>query len=240
MIEYYADNFARFVTTKLKEFHNGISPWCAARRSPWQKKHNVPADSLTYFTAHWPRFEAMIRLCNEAGITADHLWQICELGSWYPYTSYYWKTRISLCKIDLFDIITRELPEMVSEYDVDGVRLRGHNLCTDPMPDKEYDMVIVSEVMEHLPCDIFRLCDDIERVVKRGGYLLVTYPLGGNNAQGYGESLNAYDHNHLVEGHVREYTHETTKLFFNDLTLVDECDVTYPAYGLIKICLYQR
>lgn len=239
MIEYYADDFARFVTTKLKAFHEGISPWCAARRSPWQKRHNVPVDSLTYFTAHWPRFEAMLKLCIDANVVINNQSQICELGSWYPYTSYYWKSRIPLCKVDLFDIITREL-EQVSDYDVDGVRLRGFNLCTDPLPDKEYDLVIVSEVLEHLPCDIHTLCKNISGIVKPGGYLLVTYPLGGNNAQGYGNAVEGYDQNHLVEEHIREYTHETTKLFFNDLKLGASVDVQYPAYGLIKVCLYQR
>ena len=236
MVQNYKNDFISFVTSRLIAFHDGISPWCAERRSPWQKRHNVHVDSLTYFLAHWPRFETMLDLCNEARIAPE---QICELGSWYPYTSYYWKVASTFCKIDLFDIITREVSE-VSEYDVDGVRLFDFNLCTESLPNKEYDMVIVSEVLEHLPCDQYLLCVAISQIVKPGGYLLVTYPLGGNNAKDYGKEMKEYDAEHLVEGHIREYTHETTKLFFNDLTLVSSRDVTYPAYGLIKVCLYQR
>lgn len=239
MIVDYKSKFAAFVTNQLRIFHDGISPWCAARRSSWQKRHNVSVDSLTYFTAHWPRFEAMIQLCHEVGIKANELSQICELGSWYPYTSYYWKLANQQCEIDLYDIIVREVPE-VSEYDVDGVRLFDFNLCTESLPDKQYDMVIVSEVLEHLPCDLFLLCNNISKIVKLGGHLLVTYPLGGINAKDYRQNLVSYDHNHLVEDHVREYTHETVLLFFNDLKLVGSCEVDYPAYGLIKVCLYQR
>ena len=234
----YKEKFATFVATRLQAFHKGISPWCAARRSPWQKRHNVHVDSLTYFDAHWPRFEAMIKLCADAGV-AWNLSQICELGSWYPYTSYYWKAINPSCKIDLYDIIVREL-EQVSEYDVDGVRLMGLNLCTDPLPTKHYDLVIVSEVLEHLPCDIHKLCANISGIVQPGGHLLVTYPLGGINAKDYDKNMDQHDHNHLVEGHIREYTHETVKLFFNDLRLLGSRDVQYPAYGLIKVCLYQR
>lgn len=234
----YKKAFAQFVTERLKAFHEGISPWCAARRSPWQKRHNVHVDSLTYFEDHWPRFEAMLNLCNNVGINADDLSHICELGSWYPYTSYYWSTN-SLIEIDLYDIIVREVPE-VSEYNVDGVRLIGHNLCMDPLPDKKYDMVIVSEVLEHLPCNIHALCEEISKIVRPGGHLLVTYPLGGRHAKDYRQNLVGYDFNHLVEEHIREYTHETTKLFFNDLKLIGSRDIIYPAYGLIKICLYQR
>lgn len=239
MIKYYADDFAYFVTTKLKAFHDGISPWCAARRSAWQKKHNVPVDSLTYFTAHWPRFEAMLKLCNDSDITPDSLSHICELGSWYPYTTYYWKSRNPKCKIDLYDIIVREVSE-VSEYDVDGVRLIDFNLCTESLPDKQYDMVVVSEVLEHLPCNIFALCSDISEIVKPGGFLLVTYPLGGINARDYDRVMDHRDQEHLVEEHIREFTHETADWFFKDLNLVGSCHVEYPAYGLIKICLYQR
>lgn len=228
----YKDKFSEFVTTRLKAFHDGISPWCAARSK-------APTDSLTYFTAHFPRFKTMLNLCQECCVATYSLSQICELGSWYPYTSYYWKLVNPECKIDLYDIIVREVPE-VSEYDVDGVRLFDFNLCTEPLPDKQYDMVIVSEVLEHLPCNIHALCENISKIVKPGGHLLVTYPLGGINAMNYQDALDGYDQDHLVEGHIREYTAETTKLFFTDLKRIGERDVTYPAYGLIKVCLYQR
>jgi len=231
-LEHYRQDFADFVTTKLTDFYDGIAQF-------YRERGGNP-DSLSYFVNHWPRFEGMLKLCNDNHIDPVTINTACELGSWYPYTSYCWKAANSACTIDLYDIIVRELKGQVAEYDVEGVRLIDFNLCTDTLPAKKYDIVVVSEVLEHLSCNVMALCDDIKLLVRPGGHLLVTYPLGGKHARDYGAEMPGYDQTRLVEGHVREFTRQTVPLFFKDMTLVATRDVRYPAYGLIQICLYRR
>lgn len=228
----YRVAFSQFVTERLHAFYAGIAEF-------YRERGGNP-DSLSYFINHWPRFEAMVKLCVDKGVDPSTIMHACELGSWYPYTSFYWRTQNPDCQIDLYDIIVQELGGQVSEYNIDGVWLRNFNLCTDPLPPEEYDMVIVSEVLEHLPCNVTALCDDIVRIVKPGGYLLVTYPLGGKNARHYDRVMTEIDQTKLFEGHLREFTRDTVGLFFPKLKLVGSADVRYPAYGLIRVCLYQR
>jgi SAM-dependent methyltransferase len=181
----------------------------------------------------------MIDICLKHGTLRGYHDRICEIGSWYPYTTLYWKMHNSGTRIDLYDIICREIAEAIP-YDVDGVKLIDFNLCLDKYPDIQYDLVILSEVIEHLPINLIKFQDDVIKLIKPGGVLLVTYPLGGRNAKNYDKEYPERDFTKLQEDHVREFTGETVKLFFNELTLIDQRDVTYPAYGLITICLYQR
>lgn len=228
----YKEVFRSFVTDRLADFHKGIGSFYLERGGN--------PDSLTYFENHWPRFEAMIRICLDNGITPDSVVQLCELGSFYPYTTlFYRENSPAVLPIDLYDIITREVAG-AEPYDVDGVRLIEFNLCTERLPDKQYDLIILSEVMEHLPIDLFKFEKEVERLVKPGGHLVVTYPLGGKNAKDYYKEYPERDFTRLQEDHVREFTRETVKLFFRHLQLVAEVELTYKAYGLITICLYRR
>lgn len=230
----YKAFFRAFVEYQLSDFYAGIGGF--------YKERGGDPDSLTYFENHWPRFEAMIRICLDNGIEPDSAKQLCELGSFYPYTTLFYKMNALAdadMRIDLYDIITREVAD-AEPYDVDGVRLIDFNLCTERLPDKQYDLIILSEVMEHLPINLFAFEKDVEQLIKPGGHIVVTYPLGGKNAKDYEKFYPERDFERLQEDHVREFTRDTVKLFFKDLQLVAQLDVTYKAYGLITICLYRR
>lgn len=241
----YEEVFDTFVKTKLTQFYAAIGPFYAARNK------DGSSDSLTYFHAHLDRFEAMINLIDiNQGLHPSTMTNIAELGSFYPYVSYYFKRKNPLIHIDLYDIIMREhcSPESgvlctnpnTETYNVDGVRLVNFNLCTDAFPAVSYDLIFLSEVMEHLPTDLFHFEKRVIDILTPGGHLLVTYPLQGNNAKDYGFYLGGYDHTKLNEGHIREFTDETTKLFFKDLTKVAEAIGHYKAYGKIKLVLYKK
>lgn len=227
----YKEVFRSFVTDKLADFYKGIGSF-------YQERGGNP-DSLTYFENHWPRFEAMIRICLDNGITPDSVEQLCEIGSFYPYTTLFFKNNNPDTRIDLYDIITQEVAD-AQPYNVDGVRLIEFNLCIQSLPEVQYDLIILSEVMEHLPINLFKFEQEVQRLIKPGGHLVVTYPLGGKNAKQYGKEFPERDFSRLQEDHVREFTPNTVKLFFNDLQPISQVDVNYRAYGLITICLYQR
>lgn len=230
----YPKVFESFVKEKLSDFYKGVGKFYRERNK------DGSSDSLTYFRNHYDRFQAMISLCFQNGITPNSLNRIAELGSFYPYVSYCFKLENSRIEIDLYDIILREHCEPGTKpYSVDGVRLIDHNLCTDEFPDTWYDLVFLSEVLEHLPTNLFVLEHAVMNLLNPGGHLLVTYPLHGKNARNYRANLEI-DKTRLYEGHLREFTDNTVKLFFKDMVKVDETVGRFKAYGRIKLVLYRR
>jgi hypothetical protein len=233
--EVYNVMFQDFVRTKLSCFYHNIGPFYSARN-----KDGSP-DSLTYFRAHFDRFWPMIEMCLRNNVDSRKMNRIGELGSFYPYVSYFFKLENPKLKIDLYDIIIREHCEPGTEpYDVDNVRLIDFNLCSDDFGDAKYDLLFLSEVMEHLPSNLFDIERKVIEIMKDGGYLLVTYPLHGKNAKDYGINLGQYDCSKLQEGHIREFTDDTTSLFFTSLEKVDSLVGKFKAYGKIKLILYRR
>jgi len=230
--EIYKEQFSSFVLNELRGFYDAIAPFYEARGSS--------GDSLSYFRNHFPRFEVMISLCLNNGVLPDAIKSACEIGSFYPYTTYYFKTENDKIEIDLFDIILREIDAVGEAYNINSVRLYDFNLCTDKLPDYKYDLIILSEVLEHLPINLFKFEKEIISLMPKGGHLVVTYPLHGNNAKDYGKEYPERDFERLQEDHVREFTLETVPLFFNELTLIGSARFRYPAYGKMIACLYRR
>ena len=230
----YEDKFCKFVKTKLAPFYQGIGPFYAARNK------DGSSDSLTYFFGHLDRFKAMIAMC-QSHIDYPLSFKMAELGSFYPYVSYYLKLQHPTATIDLYDIILREHCAPGTEpYDVDGIKLIDFNFCIDEFPDVKYDLIFLSEVMEHLPMNLHKFAQKVSALLNPGGHLLVTYPLQGKDAKGYSIDLAEYDHNKLQEGHIREFTEETVPMFFQDLTKVAQVTARYKAYGEIKLVLYRK
>lgn len=225
----YKERFRDFVLNGVKGYYVEHGYSVDPSKTGWPAMGHE--DSLVYFDQQFPRFQAMIELLQQNKVVPLCS---CELGSFYPYVSLYF------CgEIDLFDIAPIKFPEAAKPYDVEGVRLSSKNFCTDPLPHKEYDLVILSEVMEHMACNLFAFCDQVKQIVRPGGHLLVTYPVEyGNNARDYG--YNVGDLNESHDGHLREFTDDTVRLFFRDLTKVAQTEVTYPAYGRVIIVLYRR
>lgn len=224
----YKEQFKQFVLQKLPDFYKGIGEF--------YQKRGGNSDSLTYFENHWPRFEMMIDIARE-------IWpeSACEIGSFFPYTTYFWKCKNPALTIDLYDIILRELKGDVKPYDVDGIKLIDLNLCTEKLPDKGYDLIILSEVLEHLPINLMQFSNEVVRLLNPCGYLIVSYPCQGYAPQcGYDKDMTGYDFNFLQEGHLREFTWDTVDLFFTGLSRIKKWELFYKAYGKMVICLYQR
>lgn len=225
----YKKIFSEFILNKCTQVYEALRPFYAER--------GATDDSLSYFRNHFDRFEKMIEVIEKNCLDIS---SISEVGSFYPYVSYYFNREYGIKPIDLYDIILNELGNPCEPYDVDGVKLINYNVCLQKLSatNKKYDLVICSEIMEHLPINMFEFEKDLLSIINPNKYLLATFPLGGRNAQGYELNLNR-NLNRLQEDHVREYTADTTNLFFTDLKLIESVVIKAKAYGRIRICLYQ-
>jgi SAM-dependent methyltransferase len=214
----YKLKLEQFLANQIPEFMKGLEPLY---------KNNQ--GSRDYITNHFVRFWAMIR---EIEKVCPHPKTSCEIGSFLPYTTYYFGGQI-----DLFDYVENFYPD-AKPYCADGVTLRTINIATESFPEKTYDLVNCSEVMEHLNCNLFDFEKKVIRLLHPGSLLVVTYPTIGTNAKDYAED---YGNNaSWQEGHVREFTEATIPLFFRDLEPVFATRINYPAYGPIAIRGYRR
>jgi len=221
--EEYRRKFREFVLGPCRPFYEGVKPWQMGEA--WHD------DSLLYFEQHLPRFWRMVEMLKP--VVPGLAGPFCELGSFYPYTLYYFGR-----PVDLYDLVPRVCLTAMP-YDVGGVRLQAFNLCTDELPRDRYAVVVMSEVLEHLPCDLLAVQRKVSAAVRPGGYLLVTYPAQyGNEAHGYDRCMG--DSAVLHGGHLREFTAETVAQFFTDLRVVSTEEFTYPAYGRTFAVLYKK
>ncbi|TWU28175.1 class I SAM-dependent methyltransferase [Bythopirellula polymerisocia] len=92
------------------------------------------------------------------------------------------------------------------------------------LPDSEFDVIIMTEVFEHLRQDLIFTAQEILRVLRPGGILYLTTPnlfslrkLSKIARKGYINNLHA-EYRNLKElgymGHVREYTPREIEMFF--------------------------
>jgi len=214
-------NFIDFVKTEIPEFYNRLKPIY----TEWS--NGKTDDCLSYYINHKPRFDKMLDIIKRNKIKTD---RVAELGSFLPYTAYQLETQF----VDCYDILFIAFD--IASFTKDKFGFYGINLCKN-IPGS-YDLKILSEVIEHLPCNLIELQDKITRSMDSGEHLLMTYPMHGFNAKEYDKDFG--EHERFRHEHLREFTDITVMQFFTGLVKVDEDEIVYPAYGRIKIILYRK
>ncbi len=105
-----------------------------------------------------------------------------------------------------------------------------------PLDDDSVDLVIASEVMEHVPPkDTFIVYDEIKRITKQQGLVIFSVPLNDNLET----TTFMCPHGQLVNpnGHVREYTPDVLDLELGiaGLTPIRRCLLIPPIQGRLKL-----
>ena len=93
---------------------------------------------------------------------------------------------------------------------------------------KSYDLVICSEVIEHVQ-DYQLIIDNIYRALKDGGLLILTTPHGPNQ----------YSIVDVEAGHIRRYTYSEIKKSLAQFQIVDHFTTGFPFYRFIRF-IYPR
>jgi 2-polyprenyl-3-methyl-5-hydroxy-6-metoxy-1,4-benzoquinol methylase len=166
-----------------------------------------------------------IRTVNDVAPLLQKGMKVLEIGSLFGVVS------ISLKQLG-FSVTGADIPEfhqskklqdLYAKYEVtfDKVNLRDYKL---PYADESFDMVIMCEVMEHLNFNPLPVMQEINRVLKKDGYVYIAMPnqacidnrlklLAGHSVheppQYFFDQLNKTK-NYIVSLHWREYTMKET------------------------------
>jgi 2-polyprenyl-3-methyl-5-hydroxy-6-metoxy-1,4-benzoquinol methylase len=166
----------------------------------------APSEYVEYYQRHaewanklWenierPEYEADVWYnLNRNDICLNMLGDICDGKKVIDLGCGYWPERelISHLKayVTLVDIAGKLIGDDVVEADA----------CHTPFPDKSYDVVICRELLEHV-IDADALMAEIRRLLRAGGYLLLSTPNGFNiPPMPGGDHLRAYSPQSLLD-----------------------------------------
>lgn len=138
-----------------------------------------------------------------------------EAGSPFPFFTYPFMRLLD------WECMTFGL-ETINGYIMPDVKcyIKYGNLCTDDWCVNRYDLIVCTEALEHTPCSMVKTKDRLIASLKKGGYLLMSFPLGGMEAKGYEIDRIPLDKmyelgigDRVGEPHIREFTKETARNF---------------------------
>lgn len=146
--------------------------------------------------------------------------KILEVGSPHPFFSYYfykYKNASVVCA-DLYD----------RKWKVnDRLYFKKLNLCTDMLNEK-FDVIIASEVWEHLPCNLYAVRDMLCNSLNEDGVMLFTFPMSKKSEV----PLNYSAQKELfcrANGHLREFK-DLTDDFLSSIEVIERAYVKCSHY----------
>ena len=134
---------------------------------------------IPYLTYHWPRFLKTKSLIEESRSLSRNT-RVLDLGAhWLHQTALY---SMSGCQVTAADMpLSMVRPCTLSLAKHFGIQLHRYESLEDAsalegLPSDSYDIVLFSEVLEHLTCNPVNLWKGVHRVLKTGGVIVVTTP----------------------------------------------------------------
>jgi len=128
------------------------------------------AGGQRYVRNHAPRFFETLKL-----IPADKPLQVLDLGAFLPFTAL-------LCHWTPHAYTSHGIWEgdRVKQEAIDGATITLHNFDVErdtfPFPDARFDLVLCTEILEHLGRDPLFMLAESNRVLRMGGHLLLSTP----------------------------------------------------------------
>ena len=182
-----------------------------------QEKRNIGR----YFSTQKHRIVQDLELCLSL---SNNNSKILDVGC-YPFFS-----NISLQSLGYnvvgVDLEPQRLPKIISHS---GIDVRQCNIETETLPfeSNSFDVILFCEVFEHLRIDLIWTTQELYRVLKPGGYMLLSTP----NFLSFGKMLSLLLRGRTVNifnvynslstrghaGHIREYTVREIKEFVNKI-----------------------
>jgi len=119
---------------------------------------------------------------------------------------------------------------------------RWFNLCYGVPDYEEWDLIIITEVLEHLPMNLDIVMKDLIDKTKDGGYILTSLPMGKvTPIESFNKDVNK-NKDIAHRKHIREFNEDTANYLFSqykELHLVDKTLVKMPQSLDVVTYLFQ-
>ena len=189
-------------------------------------KYIAPSPCPDYFHGHRPRFEAQVEMF-EKHLAQENIAHVLDVGTGIPFVSWWFALNKNA-------MVITGMPggHKADDGKVIGIDL---NLNTPKAIPCLSDVVICTECLEHLPSDLYRTRRWLMGNVRPGGWLLLSFPLGGAGSHGprdyWRDDLG--DKDQTYDAHIREFTEDTAREFYRGAgwELIEEKTVFTKAYG---------
>lgn len=176
-----------------------------------------------YWNGHKNRFELMAEMCREL----PDVYSVAEVGTAFPFVGLLFP-----------DAYLRTLDMLKSTGKLCEHEIQDFNIERPTLLDN-FDLVVCTEVMEHLYCDLYKFAEGLAGRTRK--YLLLSFPCGGNGSMiGYDTDLQAPESNDGI-GHVREFTQAKAEEFVETIqgfSVKDRQSVPYTPLYRATIVIY--
>lgn len=185
-----------------------------------------------YFAKNLPRFLVGKHLLEKhVKVRADS--KILEAGSFAPLQALFFRREGAA-------VICCDLDKDLWRIDETFYHYRC-NLCYDDFGENVFDVVICTEVFEHLPCNLYTVRNKLIGCCKNQGVLLFSFPLTGRIFAPYNHDFTQENDWTTEHKHLREFTETTAVRFLThpELKMVTRQKVYKSSLGgeiLVALC----
>lgn len=203
-------------------------------------------EKRNYIPGHRTRFLQAIEMLDN-NIKLDDF-KILEVGSDLPYISLPF-----LEKVNLIEVCCNEFPFHGFKGDSllkqplvykNKIYFRFCNMNTDDFGRELWDLIIATEIWEHLPCDLFEAKNRLVKAIKPNKFLFVSFPIRESRnvfpLEEYHKRL--YDDLEKPYGHLRNFSPSIINKFLEDLEIIDKQTLRSQASGgqIIQVLCRKR
>jgi hypothetical protein len=172
----------------------------------WKRAVEMREKSSGYKKFHEKRLKASTNILEE-NCRLYKTSRVLEVGSTFPFIT------LPLAKKHGFTPVCADI-QKVKDSSVSFVQL---DLCKDAIPQK-WDLILCTEVLEHLPCNLFDVVNKIISATRDDGHIFFTVPIG---FVGTGLPLNkVFESGGDGKTHLREFTPWKAHEFFSSFGLL--------------------
>jgi len=190
------------------------------------KIDNIPFNDYFFFNINRFRLGRMMIYKN---IQFDNDCKILDVGTPAPFQSLFLNKEHN-CEVECLDVDNKEI-------ELHKVKLTKKDIIKDELDDV-YDIVIMENILEYLPCNLINLREKIISNINNNGYMLVSFEISKYNNLPLHSRISNYIPNHRK---IRNFSYVEANKFCRSVNLfpLDKKILRHAGYSETLIILAQ-
>lgn len=217
------------VDNVLSNFLKEVYPLLKFDPKVESRKRTTEAIVNHYIVDHWPRMIRTLDMLEKEDIRGVASY---DVGSWIPFIGYHYYKKQGMfahaCSID------------IQNWEMEGAAHHQLDICKTHFQGK-FGLVICQEVLEHLPCNLYNVLENIVGMTDR--HICISVPIG-STGKNRSKKLDITDSTNRSFAHIREFKDGELHGMMAEVApnfLRKGVDyVACPVYNRMEISVYER